>query len=125
MLDILREGAKSWVAKLLLSILVLSFAAWGIADVFRTSFVGNAVVTAGKTVVTPIEYRLAYARQIQITQQQMGARLTAEQAKAFGIDGQVTQQIIAGAVLDEQARVMDLGLSKDRLAALTGRRPGL
>jgi peptidyl-prolyl cis-trans isomerase D len=120
MLDMLRNGAKSWVAKLLLMVLVLSFAAWGISDVFRTSFVGTAVVTAGDTVVTPVEYRLAYARQIQIAQQQMGARLTAEQAKALGIDGQVTQQIIAGAVLDEQARRMDLGLSRERLATLTG-----
>lgn len=120
MLDMLRNGAKSWVAKVFLLLLVLSFAAWGISDVFRSSFVGNAVVTAGETVVSPVEYRLAYARQIQIAQQQMGARLTAEQAKALGLDNQVTQQIIAGAVLDEQARRMNLGLSKDRLAALTG-----
>jgi peptidyl-prolyl cis-trans isomerase D len=120
MLDMLRNGAKSWVAKILLLLLVLSFAAWGISDVFRTSFAGTAVVTAGDTVVSPVEYRLAYARQIQIAQQQMGARLTAEQAKALGIDGQVTQQIIAGAVLDEQARRMNLGLSKERLATLTG-----
>ena len=62
MLDMLRNGAKSWVAKLLLSVLVLSFAAWGISDVFRTSFVGTSVVTAGDTVVTPVEYRLAYVR---------------------------------------------------------------
>jgi peptidyl-prolyl cis-trans isomerase D len=123
MLDTLRDGAKSWIAKLLLSILVLSFAAWGIADVFRSNFVGNTVLTAGKTVVTPVEYRLAYARQLQIAQQQMGARLTAEQARLIGLDGQVTQQMIAGIVLDEQARVMDLGLSKDRLAALTGDDP--
>lgn len=123
MLDTLRNGAKSWIAKLLLSILVLSFAAWGIADVFRTGYVGNAVLNAGKTVVTPTEFRLAYARQLQVAQQQMGARLTAEQAKAIGLDGQVTQQLVAGAVLDEQARMMDLGLSKDRLAALTGDDP--
>ena len=123
MLDTLRNGAKSWIAKLLLSILVLSFAAWGIADVFRTGFVGNAVLNAGQTVVTPTEFRLAYARQLQVAQQQMGARLTAEQAKAIGLDGQVTQQLVAGAVLDEQARMMDLGLSKDRLAALTGDDP--
>ena len=123
MLDTLRAGAKSWIAKLLLSILVLSFAAWGIADVFRGNFVGNTVLSAGKTTVTPTEFRLAYARQLQVAQQQMGARLTAEQAKAIGLDGQVTQQMIAGAVLDEQARLMDLGLSKDRLAALTGEDP--
>lgn len=123
MLDTLRNGAKSWIAKLLLSLLVLSFAAWGINDVMQMNFTGNSVLSAGKTDVTATEFRLAYARQLQVAQQQMGARLTAEQAKAIGLDGQVTQQMIAGAVLDEQARVMNLGLSKDRLAALTGEDP--
>ena len=123
MLDKLRDGAKGPTAKILLAVLVLSFAALGIADVFRFNFVGNSVLTAGKTIVTPTEFRLAYARQLQVAQQQMGARLSAEQAKALGLDSQVTQQLIAGAVLDEQARIMDLGLSRDRLAALTGEDP--
>ncbi len=123
MLDKLRDGAKGPTAKILLALLVVSFAALGIADVFRFNFVGTSVLTAGKTTVTPNEFRLAYARQLQVAQQQMGARLTAEQAKALGLDGQVTEQLVAGAVLDEQARIMNLGLSRDRLAALTGEDP--
>lgn len=55
--------------------------------------------------------------------QQIGQRLTREQAAAFGIDQQVLAQLIAGAVLDEQARKLGLGLSKDRLAALAREDP--
>lgn len=123
MLDTLRNGAKSWIAKLLLSLLILSFVAWGISDVFRQQLTGNEVVTAGKTGVTLTEFRLAYARQLQVLQNQIGQRLTQEQAKAFNVDGQVLQQMIAGAVLDEEARNLNLGLSKDRLAELTGDDP--
>jgi peptidyl-prolyl cis-trans isomerase D len=51
--------------------------------------------------------------------QQFGQRLTRDQANALGIDNQVLSQLVAGAVLDEQARKLGLGLSKDRLAELT------
>ncbi len=123
MLDTLRSGAQSWIAKILLSVLVLSFAAWGIADVFRQATTSNTVMSAGNTHLSQVEYRLAYQRQLQQASQQMGQRLTAEQAKALGLDTQVTQQLSAGIVLDEQARVMKLGLSKSRLAALTADDP--
>ena len=123
MLDMLRNGAKSWIAKLLLSLLMLSFVAWGISDVFRQQFTGNEVIKAGQTGVSLNEYRLAYLRQLQVLQGQLGQRLTREQAQALNVDGQVMQQMMAGVVLDEEARTMNLGLSKDRLAALTADDP--
>ena len=42
---------------------------------------------------------------------------------AFGIDNQVLAQLVAGAVLDEQARKLGLGVSKDRLAQLAREDP--
>lgn len=117
MLSVLRSAAGTWVAKLLLILLVLSFAVWGISGQIAGGF-GNAVVTAGSTRVTAVEYRLAYDRQLASWSQQFGTRLTREQAQAFGIDQQVLGQIVAGAVLDEQASKLGLGLSEDRLAQL-------
>ena len=77
------------------------------------------VVSAGDTTVTPIEYRLAYDRQVAVLSQQFGRAVTREQAKAFGIEDMVLGQMVAGALLDEQASELGLGLSEDRLAALT------
>ena len=119
MLSALRNAAGTWVAKLLLVLLVLSFAVWGISGQIATGFGGNSVVTAGGTTVSPIEYRLAYDRQLAVMSQQLGTRLTREQAKALGIEEQVLGQLVAGAVLDEQARELGLGLSQDKLAQLT------
>jgi peptidyl-prolyl cis-trans isomerase D len=123
MLDSLRGAAQSWVAKLLLGLLSLSFVAWGVGDVFRQGFTGNSVLSAGSSKVSPIEYRLAYNRQLALYQQQLNQRLTREQAKEIGIDGQVMAQLVAGVVLDEQSRKMKLGLSKERLATLTAEDP--
>lgn len=122
MLDSLRRAAGTWVAKLLLILLVLSFAVWGISGQIVAGL-GNAVLTVGDTTVLPQEYRLAYDRQLSVLSQQFGTRITREQAQAIGVDGQVLGQLIAGAALDEQARTLGLGLSKDRLAALTAEDP--
>lgn len=118
MLTSLRSASKGWVSKILLLLLVLSFAVWGIADQLGGNFSGEAVVEAGETKVSTIDYRLAYDRQLGVLSQQFGQRVTNEQAQLFGIDRQVISQLVGGAVLDEQARVMQLGLSEDRLASI-------
>ncbi|CAN7574467.1 SurA N-terminal domain-containing protein [Mesorhizobium amorphae] len=124
MLGILRNAAGTWVAKALLSLLVLSFAVWGISGRLSGTLGGHhSVITAGGTTVSINEYRLAYDRQVSVMSQQFGQRITHEQAKALGIDNQVLAQLVSGAVLDEQARKLGLGLSKDRLAELTREDP--
>jgi len=117
MLDALRNSAKSWVAKALLGLLVLSFAVWGISGTMFQG-TGDTVVAVGETRVTPIEYRLAYDRQVAILSRNLGTRLTTEQARALGLENQVLGQVVSSAALDEQSRRMRLGLSTDRLASI-------
>ncbi|ESY26828.1 peptidyl-prolyl cis-trans isomerase [Mesorhizobium sp. LNJC391B00] len=121
----MRSAAGTWVAKALLSLLVLSFLAWGVTTRMTGGFLAghHAVITAGSTTVSITEYRLAYDRQIAMLQQQIGQRISRDQAKAYGIDNQVLAQLVSGAVLDEQARKLGLGFSKDRLAELTRQEP--
>jgi peptidyl-prolyl cis-trans isomerase D len=123
MLDTLRNAAGTWVAKLLLILLVLSFAVWGISGQMMGGSGGRSVVTAGSTEVSVVDYRLAYDRQMQMLSQQIGQRITREQATMFGVDRQVLAQLTAGAVLDEQARRLGLGVSRDKVATLTAEDP--
>src|SRR6185312_6261395 len=104
MLNSLRNAAGTWVAKLLLLMLVLSFAIWGITGKMMEGHGGNKVLTAGGTSVSINEFRLAYDRQANLMSQQLGQRLTRDQMKAFGLENQVLAQLVAGALLDEQAR---------------------
>ena len=119
MLSMLRNATRGWVAKLLLVLLVASFAIWGVSGSILS---GNAssVISVGDTRVTPIELRLAYDRQLNQLQRQLGSRLTREQADAFGLTGSVISQLVGGAVLDEAGRKMGLGISGDRLAGIIG-----
>ena len=122
MLDALRNSAKSWVAKALLGLLVLSFGVWGISGTIFQG-IGDTVVSVGDTRVTPIEYRLAYDRQIAVLSRNFGTRLTSEQARALGLQNQVLGQVVSNAALDEQSRRMNLGLSEGRLADIIAEDP--
>ena len=117
MLDVLRRGAQTWVAKLLMAVLVLSFGVWGISGTLFSSFGGgNSVVTVGNVKVSPTEFRLAYDREMTALSQRFHTRLTSQQAKALGVEGRVFSQLASGAALDQLGRDMNLGVSQDRLA---------
>ncbi len=119
MLTFIRNATKGWTAKILLILLVASFAIWGVSGSMIQG-VGNSVVTVGETNVGLVEYRLAYDRALQQLQRQFGTRLTREQANAFGLNSNVVNQLVSGALLDESARKMGLNLSKDKLAGIIG-----
>ncbi|MEO0542536.1 MAG: peptidylprolyl isomerase [Pseudomonadota bacterium] len=118
MLDALRSMSRSWVGLALLGLLIAGLLVFGVG---QTGQIGaNSVVTSGQSIVTPAEYRLAYERQISALSQQFGTRLTPDQARQFGLDNQVLSQVVTGVVLDEQARIMGLGISEARQAQLIG-----
>ncbi len=56
MISIFRDFTKSWVFTLLMGLLILSFAVFGLHDVFSSSG-GNNVVTAGRRVVSDAEFK--------------------------------------------------------------------
>ena len=122
MLDTMRKASQTFVSKLLLMLLVLSFGIWGVSSSL-VSGKSDAVVTVGDQDVSVKEFQLAYQRQIGDLSRQFGMRISAEQARAFGIDQQVYAQLAAGAALDQLSERMKLGLSKDRLAALIAEDP--
>ena len=120
MLNALRNAAGTWVAKLLLILLVVSFGIWGVSGRLVSDLTGGGnVVEAGDVAVSPTEFRLAFNRQVNLLSQQFGQQLTAEQAQAFGIGDQVLNQLVAGAVLDSQARDLGLGVSEEHIAQQT------
>ncbi len=123
MLETLRNAAGTWVAKLLLLLLVVSFAIWGISSSLINGITSNAVITVGNTQVSPTDFRLAYNRRVNLLSQQLSRPLTREQAAAMGVEDEVITQLVTGALLDEQARKIGLGLSKDKLADLTAKDP--
>jgi peptidyl-prolyl cis-trans isomerase D len=122
MLNTLRKHVSGWLAKFLLGILVLSFAVWGVADVFR-GYGTRTLATVGSRTITPEEYSQAYETELYRIQMQFGQRLSREQARAFGLEGQVLSRLVRDAVVDEHARGLGLGLTDRALIEAIQRDP--
>ena len=93
-----------------MGVLILSFAVWGIADIFK-GFGQSTLAKIGRTEISTEQFRQLYTDKLQQLGRQFGRPLTMDQARAFGLDRQVLQQTIAEAALDEEARRMGLGQS--------------
>jgi len=114
MLRGIRKASSNWLGKTVMSVvmgvLILSFAVWGIADIFK-GFGQSTLAKIGRTEISTEQFRQLYTERLQQLGRQFGRPLTMDQARAFGLDRQVLQQTIAEAALDEEARRMGLGQS--------------
>jgi peptidyl-prolyl cis-trans isomerase D len=93
-----------------MGVLIISFAVWGIADIFK-GFGQSTLAKIGRTEISTEQFRQLYTEKLQQIGRQFGRPLTMDQARAFGLDRQVLQQVIAEAALDDNARQLGLGQS--------------
>ncbi|MBN8982245.1 MAG: SurA N-terminal domain-containing protein [Rhizobiales bacterium] len=119
MLRGMRKASSNWLGKsvmvVMFSVLIVSFGIWGIADVFKGS--GRTdVATVGDATISTDQFRNIYTDRLQQFGRQFGRPLTSEQARAFGLDRQVLQQVLAESALDQQTKKMSLGLSDQDIA---------
>jgi peptidyl-prolyl cis-trans isomerase D len=118
MLRGLRKASSNWLGKTIMAgvmgVLIVSFGIWGIADIFR-GFGQSTLAKVGHTEISANEFRQIFTDRLQQIGRQYGRPLTMDQARAFGFDRQVLQQILAEAALDEDARRLGLGVSNPEL----------
>jgi peptidyl-prolyl cis-trans isomerase D len=123
MMESMRNAAKGWVAKVLIGLLAVSFGVWGIADVFRTS-TGGALATVGDTEISTDQFSRAFQDYLQNYSRQTGRGITPEEARAFGIDKGILENLLQSAALDHQAGKLKLGVSDEFLAHEVMLNPG-
>jgi peptidyl-prolyl cis-trans isomerase D len=114
MLDALRRGATGLLAKILLSLLILSFAVWGIADVF-TGFNRGSVATIGDSTITAPDFDRVLRSELDGLSAETERRITMEEARKQGIDRLVLSKMIGQTALREYASELNLGLSQERV----------
>lgn len=103
MLEAIRERAQGWFAKVLLALITIPFALWGIDSYIRYAGESKPVATVGKEDITEQEF----ARQLREQQQRSrGAQITPEVRQAV-LDNMVTQTL-----LRQQAKSVGLTLPK-------------
>ncbi|SHM70122.1 SurA N-terminal domain-containing protein [Roseibium suaedae] len=117
MLDALRKGAGTIVAKLFIALLVLSFAVWGVADMFK-GFGQNVAATVGGTEISLVNFDREYRRDLANFSSRIGRTLSTTEGAQFGLPQQTLGRLVAQAALDEAASGMRLGVSNERLIDL-------
>lgn len=114
MLRGMRKASSNWLGKTVMSvmfgILIISFGVWGIADIFK-GFGQSSLAKIGSTEITTEQFRNLFTDRLQQIGRRFGRPLTTEQARQFGLDRQVLQDVIADAAIDETTRRMGLGQS--------------
>lgn len=115
MLDTLRRGASSWISKVLMGILVISFAVWGVGDMF-TNLAQNTVAEVGGVDIPVERFQADYQRAIQAIGQQSGRQISPQQAVQVGIPQQILGRLVTETVMSSVAQELGLGLSTEQLA---------
>ena len=92
MLNVLRQKAGSWVVKVLLLLLVVSFAIWGIGDVFFGGVQNPTVAKVGGSEISAGELSEAFNRSLNDLQRRLGSSIDREQAIRLGLMQQSLQE---------------------------------
>lgn len=95
----------------LIGLLVLAFAVWGVNDVFTPSD-KNAVISVGDTDVTTEQFDQAFRREMSRIAEERGEGLSNEQAYAQGLHRQILQRMVTDAVISEDADDLGIGVNR-------------
>jgi peptidyl-prolyl cis-trans isomerase D len=119
MLRGIHKASSTWLGRGVMAIvmggLVVSFAIWGIGDIFR-GFGLSSALKIGKTEISIEQFRQFYNDRLQQLSRQAGRPITPDQARANGLDRQILSQLVAETTLDEQAKALGLGMSNNEIA---------
>ena len=108
MLNSLRRHATGWVAKVLFGILVLSFAIWGIGDIFRAPHGGSTRGRGRRHRRSPCRRSAASSTAAwQQMQEQFGAKLDRRAAVSLGVLQQALDAAVARRLVDAHARDLE------------------
>jgi peptidyl-prolyl cis-trans isomerase D len=114
MLQGFRAGSRNLATKIvlfvLMGLLIISFAFWGIGDIFR-GFGAQTVAKVGSTEIRVDEYRRAFNDRLQEIGRQINRPFTPDQARALGIDRQVLSELISEAALNEKTRSLGIAVT--------------
>jgi peptidyl-prolyl cis-trans isomerase D len=128
MLDGMRKASQGAVGKFIMTIvmglIIVSFVIWGVGDMLR-GFSATTVAKVGDASISSQAYSNELQAELYRLQRQVRQPLTAQQARALGLDAEVLDRMIDEAALDARARAMGLAISDETIAATARSDPRL
>ena len=77
MLETIRNATKTWIAKVILALITVPFALWGVESYIRTAPGQDTVATVEKEKITTQEFQQAVRNQLDQFRQQFGGNVDA------------------------------------------------
>lgn len=115
MLQQMRSGAASWIAKFLMVLLILSFGVWGIADYVRGFGGGGDVAKVGSTAIGQAEFADAFRREVTELRRRFGNAFSADQARQLGLDESVLNRLIEDKLYVQAAQKIGIQVSDQQV----------
>lgn len=116
MLEAMRDKAGSWVVRILAVFIAISFAIWGIGDIFRGSTKIENVADVGGLPISAAELNQQFRRDLNRLRSVFGPEFDVEQARRLGVMERSLEQLIEGRLLSLEARALDVLVSDDLIA---------
>ncbi|HKO09214.1 MAG TPA: SurA N-terminal domain-containing protein [Alphaproteobacteria bacterium] len=108
---------KTIVARIIVSVmfgmLILSFAIWGIGDIFRRGIRTQSVAEVGSQRIMPQEFQDQYRRELRRLQTMLQTEITAERAREVGLPQRVLREMIGRVLFDLAARDAGVAVSDE------------
>jgi peptidyl-prolyl cis-trans isomerase D len=114
MLSLMRKHAGSWMIKILLGGIAITFVTWGGYQV--TSQRSGRMATVNGETITAEEYRLTYKRLIEQVQQRFGNNLNEEMIKNLQLPKQAVDQLIDQMLMRQAASDLEIRVSDEDLS---------
>ena len=114
MLNLMRKHAGSWMIKVLLGGIAITFIFWG--GYQATSRRSGRVATVNGETITAEEYRLTYKRLLEQVQQRFGNNLDEEMIKNLQLPKQAVDQLVDQMLMRQAAGELDLRVSDENLS---------
>ena len=119
MLRGIHKASSTWLGKIVMAlvfgVITISFAIWGIGDIFR-GFGQNYAISVGGTEISVEQFREYYNDKLRQFSARIRRPITPEQARALGIDRQIIAQLVGDTALDQHARNLRLAVSNAAIA---------
>ncbi len=114
MLKTLRQGANSWIVKVLLVLIALSFVVWGVGDDLGRG-TRIPVVEAYNWSISPREFSQTYDSEFNRLRQQFGKSLDKNMADAMGLKQRALNSLINKYLIQDAGRNLRMSISPDEL----------
>ncbi len=114
MMELIRNATKTWLAGVVVGLLVISFAMWGVKDIFITNL-DDPVAVVGDEEIDAREFGQNYNTAFREARGQQDNSLTQAEALAQGLDQDVLQNMVRRSVVNQVASELGLRASDDLL----------